>query len=299
MIWIAKPVWAGKSLAAMPSGIAGDIAFRIFCTPQLSQYRAANHPALVTRARFHLRNAEWRRLPTPVAEIQTYTFHPEQSPPRGTILVAHGWTGEASFMTAIAEPIRRAGFRVVLFDLPAHGLSGGGSTNLIDCARATAYVARAVGDIEAIVAHSFGGMISLVAAEGLAPMPGSIEVPRVVLVACPNRLSQVTSDFSRHWGLSQAGQQAFEKRLERVGGRPIAHFAIVKLLRSMRSNVLVIHDRDDDDVSFESAEEIAEGAERAELVAFRGFGHRDILFAPPVMRAIVAFLLLEAKGGGG
>ena len=299
MIWIAKSVWEEKSLSTMPFGIAGDMAFRIFCTPRLSHYRAPNHSALVERARFHLRKAEWRRITTPVADIQTYTFHPEQSPSRGTILVSHGWTSEASFMTAIAEPIRRAGFRVVLFDLPAHGLSGGQSTHLVDCARATSFVARAIGNLEAVVAHSFGGMISLVAAEGLSPMPGPIDIPRVVLIACPNRLSQVTSDFSRHWGLSQAGQRAFEHRLERVGGRPIGQFTIVKLLQSMRSNVLVMHDRDDEDVSFESAEEIAACVDRAELVEFRGFGHRNILLAPPVMRVMVSFLVRGTNGVGG
>jgi len=201
-------------------------------------------------------------------------------------------------MTAIAEPIRRAGYRVVLFDLPAHGLSGAISTNLIDCARATAAIARAFGPLDAIVAHSFGGMISLVAAEGRAPLPDPIEVPRIVLIASPNRLSQVTSDFSRHWGLTLAGRRAFEQRLERVGGRPIGCFTIAKLLQATRSQAYIIHDRDDDDVSFESAEEIASEVDGAELRTFTGFGHRNILFAPPVMRAIVSFLTRDRISDG-
>lgn len=295
MMWIPKRIWADKRLSGLPFGIAGDAAFKIFCAPELSHYRAPNHPELVKRARFHLRNAEWRRISTPVADIQTYTFEPDRSTAAGTVLVVHGWTSEASFMTAIAEPIRRAGFRVVLFDLPAHGLSSEGSTHLIDCARATSFVAREVGPLHAVVAHSFGGMISLVAAEGFPPMPGRIEIPRIVLIACPNRLTRVTSDFSRHWGLTIAGQQAFERRVERVGGRPLECFTIVKLLEATACKALVIHDRDDSDVSFESAEEIATKGHAAELVAFSGFGHRNVLFAPPVMRTIVSYLVRDGK----
>lgn len=291
MIWLPKELWAGQRLSQLPSGIAGDIAFRIFCIPQLSHYRAPNHLQLAERARFHLRNARWQRVPTPVADLQAYIFDPDRDGALGTVLVVHGWTGEGSFMTAIAEPIRRAGFRVVLFDLPAHGLSGASSTNLIDCARATAVIGREFSPLSAIVAHSFGGMISLVAAEGYPPIPHPLKTPRVVLVASPNRLLEVTGGFGEHWGLTEAGRRAFERRLERVGGRSLDHFTLVKLLRATACQALVIHDRDDRDVSFQSAEEIASEVDGAELVPFEGYGHNNILFAPPVMRTIASHLL--------
>jgi predicted alpha/beta-fold hydrolase len=275
--------------------MSGDMAFKIFCTPELSQYRASNHRQLAARARFHLRNAQWQRITTAVADIQTYVFAPDRDVPIGTVLVVHGWTAEASFMTAIAEPIRRAGFRVVLFDLPGHGLSGARSTHLIDCARATAAVGAHFGPISAVVAHSFGGLISLVAAEGHAPMPSKLEVPRFVLIASPNRLSQVAADFSKFWGLTSAGQKAFEHRLERVGGRPLDCFTAVKLLPTTGAAALVIHDRDDRDICFDCAEEIASNVDAAELLSLSGFGHRNILFAPPVTRAIVSNILQATK----
>ena len=291
MFWLPKDKWAGRSLSGLSTGAGGDAAFRLFCMPELSVYRAPNHQQLTARARFHLRRANWQRIATPVADIQAYIFDPDRREPMGTVLVVHGWTGEASFMTAIAEPIRRAGYRVVLFDLPAHGLSGEHSTNLIVCARATAIIGRHFGPLSAIVAHSFGGMISLVAVEGHAPMPHALAVPRVVLVASPNRLSKVTGEFGEHWGLDSAGRRAFEARLERVSGRPLSFFTVVKLLRATGCDALVVHDREDREVSFDCAEEIASEAENAELLTYSGFGHRNILFAPPVARMIVSYLL--------
>jgi pimeloyl-ACP methyl ester carboxylesterase len=290
MVWLPGEVWAGKGLSGLPPAAAGDSAFRVFCTPAISERRAPNHRQLAERARYHLRNAHWRRVPTPVGEIQTYIFDPEHQIAPGIVLVMHGWTGESSFMTAIAEAIRRAGFRVGLFDFPAHGLSSGRSTNLIDCARATVAVGEHLGPIHAVVTHSFGGLISLVAAEGHPPMPHAMPVEHIVLIASPNRLTDVTDHFSRHWDLTDAGRKAFEKRLERVGGRSLDCFTAVKLLRASGCRGLVIHAPDDVDVPFRCAEEIMAGVGGMELRVFEGLGHRNILFAPPVTRTVTSYL---------
>jgi pimeloyl-ACP methyl ester carboxylesterase len=51
--------------------------------------------------------------------------------------------------------------------------------------------------------------------------------------------------------------------------------------------VLIIHGRDDDEVTFRNAEDIAAARPSARLLPFDGLGHRNILFAPPVFRAVM------------
>ncbi len=166
----------------------GDVAYRRFCTPKISERRSDDHDVLVERARFHLRNAEWISVPTSEGPTQAYVFEPDAGSVKGSVLVAHGWTSEASFMAVFAEQLRRAGFRVVLFDQPAHGKSTRERASLIDCSRALLQVAEALGPIRFVVAHSMGCLASLLAGEGGAPMPRSYPFERYVLVSGPNRL---------------------------------------------------------------------------------------------------------------
>lgn len=279
-----------QCLAGLPPGPAGDAAFRLFCTPALSERRPPDYAALAYRARYHLSRARWLTVPTAFGALQTYVFDPDAAPPLGTVLVVHGWTSEASFMSALAEPIRRAGFRVVLFDMPAHGLSPGRVTNLIDCAKATQAVGEAVGPVEAIVGHSFGGLAGLLAMEGARPIDRPLGVARVVLVACPNRLTDVTDEFCARRGVSDAGRRTFERRLERVGWRSIKGISAAALLATTGRPALVVHARDDAQVPFARAEEIVAEVPAARLAAFDNLGHSAILFASPSVRGIAKFL---------
>jgi len=283
---------AATVLDTLPPALAGDVAFRIFCTPELSQHRSYDHDELTSRARFHLRHAKWQRLATPAGDVQTYTFEPDCKP-RGTVMLVHGWTSEAAFMTAFMEPLRRSGYRVVAFDFPAHGLSPGRRTNLADCARSMLAVCDHLGQIDAVVAHSFGGFVSLLVAEGGPPMEHAHQIGRFVLISCPNKLSEVALNFGRTLKLGPAAQRAYEHHLERVGHRPVATFSASELLRGTDAPVLVIHGREDDEVSFRNAEDIAAARPSARLLGFDGLGHRNVLFAPPVFRAVMHELAPE------
>lgn len=279
-----------RALSRRAPARAGDLAYRRFCTPKLSDQRSPDHDTLTERARFHLRHATWVPVPTSQGEIQTFVLEPEGSPRGETVLIAHGWTSESSFMTVFAEPIRRAGFRVVLFDQPAHGFSNAKHASLIDCARALLEVAEVLGPIRHVVAHSMGGLAALLVGEGGPPMARAYPFDRYVLVACPNAFTTVTAEFGDGLGLPPAAQRVYERHLERIAHRSLESFNGAGLLKATGRPCLILHARDDEEVAYSCAEEIAAHCPLAEVQGFDNLGHRKILFAPHVIRAAVAFL---------
>ena len=287
-------------LARAAAQVDGAHAFEVFCTPALSCLRTPDHDLLTQRARYHLRSAEWRRIRTSAYEIQTYTYWPSNEPVASVLLV-HGWTGEAAFMGAFAERLRRAGYRAVIMDMPAHGQSEGREASLFDCAQAIVDVAEALGDVEFALGHSIGGMALLTAGEGRYPLRNAYSFQAYVLVAMPDAISDITRKFGAGLGLNPAAQRVFERRLEVLARRHIADFSGTTLLTATGRPTLLIHARDDAEVPFACASNMAQAAPKVRLQAFDGGGHRAILYAPPAIRAAVTFLDAQPRpmvGGG-
>jgi pimeloyl-ACP methyl ester carboxylesterase len=126
-------------------------------------------------------------------------------------------------------------------------------------------------------------------------MPHAHPIERFVLISCPNRLADVTRNFAGQLGLSETARRAYEHHLERVGHRSVASFTAVELLGAVGVPALVIHGREDAEVPFRNAEEIAHACPRARLLPFEGIGHRTILYAPPVFRAVMNELAGEPE----
>lgn len=274
-------------LSRQAPALAGDLAFKRFCMPKISIRRSPDHDALTARARFHLRHAKRGHLKTACGRVATFTLEPDANTKHKSVLIAHGWTSESSFMMVIAEQIRRAGFRAVLFDQPAHGYSSGSRTSLIEGARALYDVAVGLGPFHAVVAHSMGGLASLAAGEGHAPIPRPYPFERYILISCPNAFATVTSEFGDELGLAPAAQRSYERRLERIAHRSVESFNAAAMLKATGRPALVVHADNDEDVAFACAEEIVAQNPLARIKAFDGLGHRKILYATPVVRAIV------------
>src|SRR5687768_12977816 len=76
------------------------------------------------------------------------------------VLLMHGWGGARAQMTGFVDPLLAAGYRVVAYDQPAHGESDGKGTNLLEIAPTMDLIAQQQGSFHAIIAHSFGTLIS-------------------------------------------------------------------------------------------------------------------------------------------
>ncbi len=273
---------------------AGDRAYERFCTPHLSDRRAENHDALIERSRKHLGHAVQRVIETRDGPVSTYVLEPDSnsdnSAPVKTVLLIHGWTCEASFMSVIAESLRRSGFRVLLIDLPAHGLSPGTKTSIVACARAVTDVIDAFGPIDFTVSHSLGGFVSLLASAGGAAVKKARPMSGYVFISMPNDFRDITTEFTDDLGLSKQAARQFETRLEVTAGYPLSELNAESFLGRIDRPALLIHCEDDDEIPVDCAYDVAASTELAQLETVRGLGHRKILYASRVARSAAGFL---------
>ena len=204
------------------------------------------------------------------------------------VLLVHGWSGRAGQLGALVAPLVAEGHRVVAFDLPAHGRSGGSRSTLYEAAAAVQAMADALADsgpLRAVIAHSFGAAAaSLALHQGLA-------AGAAVYIAPTGHIEQGIASFVSRLGIGPRAAAALCRSLERGYGADIwRELSAEALLPGLRLPALVIHDVEDREVPFSEGESIVRAWPGARLLATRGLGHHRILWNPGVVDAAVSFV---------
>jgi alpha-beta hydrolase superfamily lysophospholipase len=202
-----------------------------------------------------------------------------------TVLLVHGWEGRGSQLGALVEPLVRAGLSVVAFDAPGHGDSPGRQLYLADLADCVADVARAVGPLHGIVAHSFGAAAVL-----LAHQRGAVDARRNVMIAPNVLIDDAVARFAREVALDDADRAKLEHQLAERNGIAVDALGIDQLVGQRDAALLVVHDRDDREVAFVHAERLAAIWRNATLQVTSGLGHRRILRDDAVIAEVVGFV---------
>jgi pimeloyl-ACP methyl ester carboxylesterase len=205
-------------------------------------------------------------------------------------VLAHGWGGRAGRFSSIAGALVEAGFRVVLFDAPAHGASMGRQASLPQFARALREVGAAVGPAHGLVGHSLGGAaVSLALGQGLPAR-------RAVLLAAPADVFLFSRAFAQHLRIPPRARDVMQHNLETRLQFRWEELHIPTLARTLKTPALIIHDVHDSDVPYAHGEEIARTWPGAELYTTTGLGHRALLRNPEVIRRTISFLQAVSEG---
>src|SRR5271169_5046170 len=122
--------------------------YQAFFTPAKYEAKPADR-AIIARG-----NNE--RIPFDGGELAVTTWG-DQAP---RVLLMHGWGGARAQMTGLVDPLLSAGYSVVAYDQPAHGESDGMMTNLLEIAPTMDLILKRHGNFDAIIAHSFGTLIT-------------------------------------------------------------------------------------------------------------------------------------------
>ena len=269
---LLKRAGLGASALVAP-GLAGLWAERLFLTPPKPRYPSSEFFDLIDARQSFLRHrgrhiASWRW----------------GSPDAPAVLLVHGWGGRATQMRRFVARLTAAGFRVIAYDQPAHGLSEGRLTGLPDFADVLLAMARHHGPVHAVISHSLGGPAAAIAlARGLA-------APRAVLISPPSDLVGYSRRFARWLALPERVRRSMQAAIEERFGVRWSELEIARVAPLLRAEALVIHDRQDTQVPWKQGAALARHWPGARLMSTDGLGHGRILEDDAVARAAVDFI---------
>ena len=148
-------------------------------------------------------------------------------------------------------------------------------------------VARQVGPLRCVLAHSFGASMSL-----YAQRDWGLATDKLVLISSFEHCVWFTEAFGECMGLSSSVlEEVRQKLVERHCGRlNWSRLSVLDMLRDSQGQALVIHDEDDAEIPFEHGLALARVSPRTEFLATRGYGHHRVLRRNDVIRRIVQFI---------
>jgi pimeloyl-ACP methyl ester carboxylesterase len=259
-------------------------AARLFATPYGSS-RTRALAALAVQRDDALRRDE---IVTRGQTIATYVWGDPARQPYA--LLVHGWSSFGLRFLPWVEHLRRAGFAIVAFDQPGHGLSGGSLCTLPDFINTTLLVGRRYGNAALAIGHSLGGA-AVTLAQG-----ESWHADRVVVIAPAADMAAQAARFMRYMWLGEHLRERFFGWHERVTGVNVHDLEVRRHLVDLGQPCLIVHDFDDNEVPWGDGELYARHWRSARLFTTQGLGHNKVLDAPEVIEAVLAFVRGERVG---
>jgi pimeloyl-ACP methyl ester carboxylesterase len=204
-----------------------------------------------------------------------------------SVLLMHGWGGARAQMTGFVQPLLSAGYRVVAYDQPAHGESDGKITNIFEIAPTMDLILEQEGRFNAIIAHSFGTIITSYAlAKRNFPAP-----TKLVYFSAFNRLLDSLPRFQALVNLADEVITGLREMIyENFGRSTLDQIVNADLVHEINIPALMFHDIADNVTPIEDSRAIASAWKSAHFIETNGLGHRGALQLQAIHERVVDFL---------
>jgi len=217
------------------------------------------------------------------AEGTAYKYYQRGTGP--AVLLMHGVHSNLASMLGLAEELLARGYRVVLFDAPAHGDSPGTMTDPVEISAVIQAVAARFDEFEAIVGHSLG-LLWL-----LAAWRNGVRAKAVVSVSSPATMMFLVDKFAELQGLDDDRVRDLARSIEgRLGDTVWTDLSPAETAKSIGVPCLIIHGAADDFVPPSHADQLHASWPGSTLELVDGVGHFDIVKSPEVGRRVAQFI---------
>jgi pimeloyl-ACP methyl ester carboxylesterase len=202
-------------------------------------------------------------------------------------LILHGFSSSVHKFEHFVQPLIDQGYEVLAFDAPAHGLSSGSSVNVLQYKKMIEMVDAQWGPVQAFIAHSFGGLALSLFAE----KSGQVATNKMVLIAPATETSTALNSFCSLLKISEKVKAAMREVIHDAGGQWPEYYSINRASKTIKAQVLWIHDRDDSVTPWSDAQKIQEHRfPNFQFVITQGLGHRRIYKDAGVLKTVIEFL---------
>ncbi len=192
-------------------------------------------------------------------------------------------------MGGFVQPLLEAGYAVAALDLPAHGEAEGRKAPLPLLAQAIAEAALLTGQPRAVIAHSVGAAMTVLAMEDHGMLPGS-----VVLIASPRTAKDYAMAQASQQGLSRRAQEVMVARINTSLGEPLDRYRVDKALASLAPPTLLVHAEDDAIVPVTDAR-ANQRASSAQAIWLDSGGHNRILGDSRMISQVIDWVKARTK----
>ena len=204
------------------------------------------------------------------------------------VLLVHGWSGRGADLLPFVHPLMAAGLGAVLLDLPAHGDSEGRVASPVHAGRAVLSVARALGNVQAMIAHSAGSAATLWALrEGL-------RLRASVHLAGPASMTPIVLAMAAAHGLRGPATQPFLEWIPTFTGEAVQAMDLDSLRPGLRHPGLIVHAPEDRVVPVAASEALHAAWKDSVLALAPGLGHRGLLRDAAIVASAVNFVASRA-----
>ena len=272
---VTTPPWIRKSfelLEFISPYLASKLANLLFFTP--IRFRVPK------KELGYLKAAKTKTIAFKKNKVKIYEWGNAE---KGVLLV-HGWSGRATQVAHLTNPLLEAGFKVYSFDAPAHGNSNGRHSHFLEFSELIFELKKRHQDIEYIVGHSMGGSACIHA------ISQGLQIKKCVSIASPSNIDWVLNSFCTQINVSTKVEKRIKKQIETKFNAKFEEFSVRTLVKKVSLPGLIIHCKDDQDTPFKAAQEIHQNWKNSTLVFTKKLGHRRILKDKEFAQTIIDFL---------
>ncbi len=268
-----------KSLIRISSSLFPSLFARI-------AYEKLTHPQ-VHKLRDHelstLDKARQEDVPYGEFEIKTYAWN--ESGSKESILLVHGWEGQAGNFSDLVEKLILADYTVFAFDGPSHGFSSKGSTSLFEFVQLVNTMILKF-DVKNLISHSFGG----VATTHVLHANQNLKIEKYLLFTTPDKFSQRIDFVAESVGVSSKVKEKLVKRLENELEMDISTLNVSEFVKTVNvEEALILHDRNDGVLPIEQSLNVQKNWPNCRFETVEGTGHFRILRTKSVLERAVDF----------